>query len=143
METFNNLLFGFGQAFTGGNLLYVFAGSAIGTWIGMLPGIGPATALAVLLPFAASMDPTSALILLSGIYFGAMYGGALSSVLLNIPGDASAIIPTIEGHPLATQGRGGPALTVIPVRSFVGGMAWPLALTFPPPPSSPPPLPLT
>src|SRR3546814_14546248 len=120
METFNNLLFGFGQAFTGGNLLYVFAGSAIGTWIGMLPGIGPATALAVLLPFAASMDPTSALILLSGIYFGAMYGGAISSVLLNIPGDASALMPTIEGNPLATQGRGGTPLLVRSEERLVG-----------------------
>src|SRR3546814_12803030 len=97
MEALNSLLFGFGQVFTGGNLLYAFAGSAIGTWVGMLPGIGPATALAVLLPFAASRDTTLALILLSAIYFGAIYGGGISSVLINIPCITPPIMHTIRG----------------------------------------------
>ncbi len=130
METFHNLIMGFEHSLSGYNLLFVVVGACVGTWVGMLPGIGPATAIAVLLPFSFGLDPTSALILLSGIYFGAMYGGAISSILLNIPGDASAIMTTMEGHPLAKQGRAGAALLMSAAASFIGGTIGLLALTF-------------
>jgi len=129
-DTLNNLMMGFGQVFVGYNFVFVLVGAAVGTWVGMLPGIGPATAIAVLLPFSYGMDPTSSLILLSGIYFGAMYGGAISSILLNVPGDASAIITTLEGYPLARKGRAGAALFMSATASFVGGTIGLIGLTF-------------
>lgn len=130
MGAVSNLLSGFEVALSGYNVLFVLAGAAVGTWVGMLPGIGPATAIALLLPFAVGLDPTSSLILLCGIYFGAMYGGAIASIMLNIPGDASAIMTTLDGHPLAKRGRAGAALLVAAGGSFVGGTFGLIVLTF-------------
>lgn len=130
MDTLSNLMAGFGVALSGQNILFVIAGAAIGTWVGMLPGIGPATAIAVLLPFVFGMEPTSTLILLSGIYFGAMYGGAIASIMVNIPGDAAAIMTTLDGHPMAKKGRAGAALLISAAGSFVGGTLGLIALTF-------------
>ncbi len=94
----------------------------MGTIVGMLPGLGPATAVAVLIPVTFGMDPTSALILMGAIYYGAMYGGSRSSILLNTPGDGSAIAATFDGYPMAQQGRAGEAMAISAVASFIGGV---------------------
>jgi len=130
MEVLSNLQLGFAEVFTGYNFFFVIMGAFFGTWIGMLPGIGPATGIALLLPFTYDMDTTSALIMLGGIYFGAMYGGAISSVLINTPGDASAVMTAIDGNPLARKGRAGAALFICASASFVGGMLGLIGLTF-------------
>lgn len=129
MDTFSNLMSGMQTALTGANLLFVLIGAAVGTWVGMLPGIGPATAIAILLPFTFGMDPTSSLIMLSGIYFGAMYGGSIASIMLNIPGDASSVMSTLDGHPMAKNGRAGSALLLSAAGSFVGGTLGLIGLT--------------
>jgi putative tricarboxylic transport membrane protein len=103
------------------NLLWVFIGGFLGTVVGMLPGLGPATAVAVLIPITFGMDPTSALILMAAIYYGAMYGGSRSSILLNTPGDGSAIAATFDGYPMAQKGEAGKALTISAIASLIGG----------------------
>ena len=130
IESLNGLLLGFGAVFSGYKILSIFAGAFFGTWIGMLPGIGPATGIAILLPFTYDMDPAMALVLLTGIYFGAMYGGAISSILINTPGDASAVMTTLDGNPLAKKGRAGAALFIAAVASFIGGTLGLWGLTF-------------
>ena len=129
MDVLVNLMSGIQTAMSGQNLLFVLIGASIGTWVGMLPGIGPATAIAVLLPFTFSLDPTSALIMLSGIYFGAMYGGSIASIMLNIPGDASSVMSTLDGYPMARNGRAGAALLLSATASFVGGTLGLIGLT--------------
>lgn len=129
MDVLANLMAGMATAVSGQNLIFVLIGAAVGTWVGMLPGIGPATAIAILLPFSIGLDPTSALIMLSGIYFGAMYGGSIASIMLNIPGDASSVISTLDGYPMTRNGRGGAALLLSAVASFVGGTIGLVALT--------------
>ncbi|KAB2335941.1 tripartite tricarboxylate transporter permease [Bacillus mesophilum] len=104
------------------NLLWITAGGFLGTIVGMLPGLGPATAVAVLVPITFGMDPTSAIILMTAIYCGAMYGGSRSSILLNTPGDGSAIAATFDGYPMAKKGLGGQALAISAIASFIGGM---------------------
>lgn len=126
----DGLITGFGVALTLTNLLYVSLGVVIGTVVGLLPGLGPTAGVALLMPMTLSMPPESAIIMLSGIYYGAMYGGRIPAILLNIPGDAAAVVTTIDGYPLAKQGRAGPALTMTAVGSFIGGSVSIVGLTF-------------
>ncbi|WP_074435710.1 tripartite tricarboxylate transporter permease [Oceanobacillus jeddahense] len=103
------------------NLLWVLIGGFLGTVVGMLPGLGPATAVAVLIPITFGMDPTSALVLMAAIYYGAMYGGSRSSILINTPGDGSAIAATFDGYPMSQKGEAGKALTISAIASLIGG----------------------
>jgi putative tricarboxylic transport membrane protein len=123
MEAFSLLLDGFAVALRPLNLALVFGGVLVGTTVGMLPGIGPINAIAVLLPilFATGVPPESGIILLAGIYYGSQYGNSISTILLNIPGTASSVVTAIDGYEATKQGRGGPALAVSAVASFVGG----------------------
>jgi len=117
----DNLALGFGVALTIANLSYCFIGVLLGTLVGVLPGIGPVTTVAVLLPLTFSLPPESALIMLAGIYYGAQYGGSTTSILVNMPGEASSVVTTIDGHRMARLGRAGPALGIAAVGSFFGG----------------------
>src|SRR4030088_2207650 len=109
MDVFSNLALGFAVALTLQNIAYCFIGVLLGTIIGVLPGIGPVTTVAMLLPISFTLAPESALILLAGIYYGAQYGGSTTAILVNIPGEASSVVTTIDGHQMALRGRGGPA----------------------------------
>lgn len=134
METLYLLLGGFEQALTLENLFYCMIGVTVGMLVGVMPGLGPVAGTAILIPLTFGMNPTSAIIMLSGIYYGAMYGGTITSVLINIPGEAASVITTIDGHQLAKQGRAGVALGVAAIGSFVGGIASLLGLVFIAPP---------
>ncbi len=116
------LLIGLGTAFSFTNLLMVIGGCLIGTFIGMLPGLGPMSIIAIMIPVAISIgDPSAALILLAGVYYGAIFGGSTSSILINAPGVASTVATSFDGYPLARQGKAGKALTVAAIASFSGG----------------------
>src|SRR5512134_2340853 len=128
MSTFESLGAGFTNALTLGNLLWALLGTTLGTAIGVLPGIGPAMTVAVLLPITFTLDPVSAFIMFGGIYYGAMYGGSTTSILLNTPGETGAIATAIDGHAMALQGRGAAALTTAAIGSFVAGTLATLAL---------------
>jgi putative tricarboxylic transport membrane protein len=134
MEAFDSLMVGFSHALTWQNLLYCMIGVSVGMFVGVMPGLGPVAGTAILIPITFGMDPTSAIIMLSGIYYGAMYGGTITSVLINIPGEAASVITCIDGHQLAKQGRAGLALGVSAIGSFVGGVVALLGLTFIAPP---------
>ncbi|MEZ5668603.1 MAG: tripartite tricarboxylate transporter permease [Alphaproteobacteria bacterium] len=123
METLNFLIDGFGIALTLENLGLALLGCFLGTIIGALPGLGPSNGVAILIPLAFQLDlgATEALILLTSVYYGAMYGGRISSILLNIPGDEPALMTTLDGFPMARQGKAGEALALSGVASFVGG----------------------
>jgi putative tricarboxylic transport membrane protein len=123
MEAFNHLLGGFAVALQPLNLVLAFAGVFVGTFVGMLPGIGPINAIAILIPitFAAGIPPESALILMTGIYYGSQYGNSISTILLNVPGTASAVVTALDGHAMTRAGRGGPALAMAAIASFFGG----------------------
>ena len=121
MELFSNLLYGFSVALTPVNLLYCFIGVFIGTLIGVLPGIGPVGAMSLLLPTTFHSSPVGAIIMLAGIYYGAMYGGSTTSILLNIPGEAASVVTCLEGYQMARRGRAGPALGISAFGSFIGG----------------------
>lgn len=127
-------LSGFATALTWWNLLYCLVGVTIGMLVGVLPGLGPTTGTAVLLPITFAMEPVSAIIMLSGIYYGAMYGGTITSVLINTPGEAASVITCLDGHPLAKQGRAGTALGVAGIGSFIGGTVSLFGLAFVGPP---------
>ncbi len=122
MDTLTNLFDGFGHALTPANLLFAAIGVLLGTAIGVLPGIGPAMALALLLPVTYAFDPTGAFIMFAGIYFGGMFGGSTTSILLNTPGESAAVVAAIEGNPMARSGRGPQALAAAAIGHFVGGM---------------------
>lgn len=130
--SFDYLLTGFGVAFAWQNLLIGIAGCFLGTLIGALPAVGPINGIAILLPIAytAGLPPESTLILLSCVYFGAEYGGRISSILLNVPGDASAVMTAIDGYPAARAGRGGQALVISAIASFCGGVTSSLLFVF-------------
>jgi putative tricarboxylic transport membrane protein len=132
METLSALLSGFAVALTPLNLAVAFAGVALGTAIGALPGIGPINAVALLLPlcFALKLPPETTLILLAGLYYGSGYGGRISSILLNIPGDPGLVMTTLDGYPLARSGRGAAALAISGIGSFVGGTSAVVLMTF-------------
>src|SRR4030043_1710328 len=109
MELFTGLWLGLQTAVTPMNLLYCFIGVFVGTLIGVLPGIGPTATIAMLLPASFVLPPISALIMLAGIYYGAQYGGSTTSILVNLPGEASSVITCLDGYAMARQGRAGPA----------------------------------
>ena len=122
MESFaSNVVTGFSIAATPANLGYAFIGCLVGTLIGVLPGIGSVTTVALLIPITFGMNPTAGLILMAGVYYGAMYGGSTTSILANIPGESSAVVTTLDGHPMAKQGRAGAALATAAIGSFVAG----------------------
>lgn len=130
MDVFSGLLQGFSVALSPVNLLFAFLGAVIGTVIGILPGIGPLGTMALLLSITYGLDPVTGMILFAGIYFGAMYGGSTSSILLNIPGEAASVVTTIEGYKMARNGRAGAALSVAAVGSFIAGTLSLLGLSF-------------
>jgi putative tricarboxylic transport membrane protein len=121
MDTLNHLLYGFQVCLQPENLFYCFLGCLGGTLVGVLPGLGPQAAIALLLPATAYMSPTAAIIMLAGIYYGAMYGGSITSILVNIPGEAASVVTCIDGYQMALQGRGGPALGIAAFGSFISG----------------------
>src|SRR5919107_2628783 len=120
-ETFSSLLQGFNVALTPLNLLWGFIGVMLGTFIGVLPGVGPALTVAMLMPLTVRLDPTGALIMFAGIYYGAMYGGSTTTILLNTPGESASIATALEGNLMAKKGRAGPALATAAIGSFVAG----------------------
>src|SRR5512142_913538 len=109
---------GFGIAFTLKNLGLAFVGCLVGTLIGVLPGVGPIATIAMLLPITFGLDPTGALIMLAGIYYGAQYGGSTTAILVNLPGEATSVVTTLDGHQMAKQGRAGVALGMAAIGSF-------------------------
>lgn len=134
MDLVSNLLLGFQNAVTLQNLLYCFTGVSVGTLIGVLPGMGPVATVAMLLPITYALDPSAALIMLAGIYYGAQYGGSTTAVLVNIPGEAAAVVTCIDGHSMAKKGRAGAALGIAAIGSFIAGtFATMLIAAFAPP----------
>jgi len=134
MELLNNLAVGFTVAMTPANLFFALAGALIGTLIGVLPGIGPIATIAMLLPLTFHLEPTSGLIMLAGIFYGAQYGGSTTAILVNLPGETSSVVTCIDGHQMARQGRAGAALAVAALASFFAGcVATTLIATFAPP----------
>ncbi len=124
----DNILLGFATAMTLENLMYCFIGVFLGTFIGVLPGLGSLAAISMLLPMSFYLEPTTALILLAGIYYGGEYGGSIASILLNLPGTPSAAVTCLDGNPMAKQGRAGVALFITAIASFVGGSVGVIAL---------------
>jgi putative tricarboxylic transport membrane protein len=122
METFGLLAHGLLTALEPWNLLYALIGVTLGTAVGVLPGIGPALTVALLLPVTYKLDPAGSLIMFAGIYYGGMYGGSTTSILLNTPGESSSIVTALEGNKMARSGRGGPALATAAIGSFVAGL---------------------
>ncbi|KFI32995.1 tripartite tricarboxylate transporter TctA [Haematobacter missouriensis] len=130
MTTFEFLLQGLAIAMQPMNLLYALIGVTLGTAVGVLPGIGPALTVALLLPVTYKLDPAGSLIMFAGIYYGGMYGGSTTSILLNTPGESASIITALEGNRMARKGRGGPALATAAIGSFVAGLIATLLLAF-------------
>jgi putative tricarboxylic transport membrane protein len=128
MDLFDNLAIGFGAAFTLQNLAYAFVGCLLGTLIGVLPGIGPVATIAMLLPATYALPPLAALIMLAGIYYGAQYGGSTTAILVNLPGESSSVVTTLDGYQMARQGRAGPALAAAGLGSFFAGSVGTLIL---------------
>src|SRR5918999_715055 len=124
------LLQGFADAFSIGNLLWALIGVTIGTIVGVLPGIGPALTVAMLLPLTFRLDPASSLIMFAGIYYGGMYGGSTTSILLNTPGESASMVSALEGNKMARAGRAATALATAAIGSFVAGTIGTLCLTF-------------
>ena len=121
MELLNNLAIGFGVALQPINLLYCFIGVFIGTLVGVLPGIGPVAAMSLLLPVTFNATPEAGIIMLAGIYYGSMYGGSTTAILVNIPGEAASVVTCLDGYKMARQGRAGPALGMAAIASFIAG----------------------
>src|ERR671918_1252041 len=134
MDLFGNLIFGFSVALTLQNLVYCFIGVLVGTLIGVLPGIGPLGTIAILLPITYSVSPVAAMIMLAGIYYGAQYGGSTTAILVNLPGETSAVVTCIDGHQMAQQGRAGPALAIAAIGSFFAGTVGTLLIAVAGPP---------
>ncbi len=130
METLQHLMGGFSLALTPINLLWCLVGVAVGTAVGVLPGISPSLTIALLLPMTAKVDPTATFILFAGIYYGAMYGGSTTSILVNTPGESSTIVTALEGNKMARRGRAGAALATAAIGSFVAGTIGTLGITF-------------
>src|SRR5574341_990420 len=121
VETLQNLYLGFSVALTPSVLLYAFVGCVIGTLVGVLPGVGPLAGISLLLPASFGLNATSAIVLLAGIYYGAMYGGSTTSILMRIPGEAASVMTCIDGYAMTQKGRGGAALAIAAIGSFVAG----------------------
>ncbi len=130
MENLLLLLHGFEVALTPTNLMFCLIGVAVGQLVGVLPGLGPVAGTAMLIPLTYSLGPVPAIIMLAGIFYGAMYGGTITSVLINVPGEGASVITCIDGHQMAKQGRGGSALGAAAIGSFIGGVVAVLCLTF-------------
>ena len=130
IDIFQSVLYGFQVALQPLNLIYCFFGVMIGTLVGVLPGLGPAAAIALLLPTTFKATPVSGVIMLAGIYYGAMYGGSTTSILVNIPGEAASVVTCIDGYQMALKGRAGPALGIAAFGSFIAGTISVVALTF-------------
>jgi putative tricarboxylic transport membrane protein len=129
MDALSSLIDGFGTALTPINLMWSLIGVTLGTFIGLLPGIGPALTIALLLPVTRNLDPTGAFIMFAGLYYGAMYGSSTTSILLNTPGESGSIVTALEGNKMARKGRGAAALSTAAIGSFVAGTLGTLALT--------------
>ena len=121
IETFNNLLLGFSVALQPSILVYAFLGCVIGTLVGMMPGLGPLAGISLLLPATFGLNPIVAVVLLAGVYYGAMYGGSTTSILMRIPGEAASVMTCVDGYAMTQQGRAGPALAIAAIGSFVAG----------------------
>ena len=134
MDAFWSLVAGFGVALRPANLVFAFVGSVIGTAVGALPGIGPIAGIAILLPLSFKLDATGAIIMLSAIYYGAMYGGTITTVLMRVPGEAASAVTAIDGYEMARQGRAGAALAIAAIGSFIGGTVATLVLVVAAPP---------
>ncbi len=134
MEQISGLLYGFSVALTWSNLFFCFLGALVGTLVGVLPGLGPAATVALLLPITFKLEPVSAIIMLAGIFYGAMYGGSTTSILLNIPGEAASVVTCIDGHQMAKKGRAGPALAIAAIGSFIAGTVGVIGVNFLAPP---------
>lgn len=134
MEQLSGLLYGFSIALSWQNLFYCFLGTLVGTLVGVLPGLGPAATVALLLPVTFKLPPVAAIIMLAGIFYGAMYGGSTTSILLNIPGEAASVVTCIDGYQMAQKGRAGPALAIAAIGSFIAGTIGIIGLNFLAPP---------
>jgi len=134
LETFANLAHGFAVALSPGVLLYAFLGCLVGTLVGVLPGVGPLAGISLLLPATFGLDATRAIVMLAGIYYGAMYGGSTTSILMRIPGEAASVMTCIDGYAMARKGRAGAALAIAAVGSYIAGTASVVALMFLAPP---------
>jgi putative tricarboxylic transport membrane protein len=132
--TLHNLILGFATVFTPANLFYSLIGCLIGTMVGVLPGVGPLAGISMLLPTTFGLDPTSAIILLAGIYYGAMYGGSTTSILMRIPGEAASVMTCIDGYAMSQKGRAGAALAISAIGSYVAGTLSVVGLMFLAPP---------
>src|SRR5690242_3405495 len=130
METFTLLWQGLQTAFQLSHLMYALIGVTLGTAVGVLPGIGPALTVALLLPVTYKLDPAGSLIMFAGIYYGGMYGGSTTAILINTPGESASMATALEGNKMAKAGRGGPALATAAIGSFVAGTLATLGLTF-------------
>jgi putative tricarboxylic transport membrane protein len=133
-ETLHNLYLGFSVALSPSILLYAFVGCIVGTLVGVLPGVGPLAGISLLLPATFGLNATSAMVLLAGIYYGAMYGGSTTSILMRIPGEAASVMTCIDGYAMTRKGRGGPALAVAAAGSYVAGTVSVVALMLLAPP---------
>src|ERR671915_2655930 len=120
-ETLHNLYVGFSVALSPGVLLYAFVGCVIGTLVGVLPGVGPLAGISLVLPASFGLDATSAIVLLAGIYYGAMYRGSTTSILMRIPGEAASVMTCIDGYAMTRKGRSGAALAISAIGSFIAG----------------------
>jgi len=129
MSTFDAILQGFSVSLTPANLWFTFLGCLLGTIVGVLPGLGPAAGIGLLLPITFTMDPTSALIMMAGMYYGAMYGGSTTSILINTPGEAGSVMTALDGYQMARNGRAGAALAVAAIGSFIAGTIGIVALS--------------
>jgi putative tricarboxylic transport membrane protein len=135
MDVFHGMLGGFSVALSGTNLLYCFLGSMLGTAVGVLPGLGPAATISLLLPLVHTMgSPATSIIFLAGIFYGAMYGGSTTSILMRLPGEAASVVTCIDGYEMAKQGRAGAALAIAAIGSFIAGTVGVIGLTFLAPP---------
>src|ERR687889_619876 len=121
MDLFADLWLGFSTALSPINLVYLLIGTMIGMIVGIIRGFGPSAGIAILLPITFGMDPTGAVVMLAAIYYGSMYGGTITSILLNTPGESATVASTFDGFPMAQQGRAGPALVMQAVASVAGG----------------------
>jgi putative tricarboxylic transport membrane protein len=134
MDQLGGLLYGLSIALTWDNLFFCLLGALVGTLVGVLPGLGPAATVALLLPITFKLPPVSAIIMLAGIFYGAMYGGSTTSILLNIPGEAASVVTCIDGYQMARKGRAGPALAIAAIGSFIAGTIGVVGVNFLAPP---------
>src|SRR5437868_7206621 len=134
MELLHGLAYGLSVSLQPGNLLACFVGVFVGTLIGVLPGIGPVATMSLLLPVTYALSPTASIIMMAGVYYGAMYGGSTTSILVNIPGEAASVVTCLDGYQMARQGRAGPALGISAIGSFFAGCVATLIIALAAPP---------